>query len=318
MKYFYTLALAFFASFAALSQTNQVVVNEGSWSSPGTWSLGHTPLDGETIVVPAGTTLLIDENIVTSNNYVINVYGNLLFKVGKLNVGSGTIINISAGATITTKQGNPSDRITIGGVTKYSGSEGNITGPLVLTGTPEPIILPVKFIAYSVARVDNGVAVKWTTSEEKNAHSYVIERSEDGANWKPIATVFAAGNSSDINNYSFTDKAAFSSVVYYRVKQVDIDGIFVYTTIKSIRNDSVANSDMKVTSNASSVVVEMTKQLKGNVVVRIVSLSGQVVAQQAYNQPAGHIMLNKPSLSGNYIVSISNGHDIKLAKQIML
>jgi hypothetical protein len=64
--------------------------------------------------------------------------------------------------------------------------------------------------------------------------------------------------------------------------------------------------------------VAFTKQIKGNVTIRLVSLSGQVISQQTYNEPSGHVVFNQRAVKGNYIVSISNGQDVNLAKQVVL
>lgn len=320
MKYFYTTVIALFSILSSFAADNTVNVNDGSWKTNSTWSLTHTPQNGETVIVPAGITLVVDNNVkMTAANITINVYGTLYFSVGKLDLGGNSVVNIATGGKITSEHGNPSDKIEIGGVVVYNGGQGTLMGPLTLSNAPEPITLPVKFVAYNVASVNGGVSIQWSTEEEMNADKYIVERSEDGSNWASIGVVFAAGNSSKLNDYSFTDKSSRNSkAVYYRVKQIDIDGHFVYTSVKALKSSLDATTEIKVSSSASHVVVAFAKQLKGNVVVRFVSLSGQVVAQQTYNQPAGYVILNTASLKGNFIVSISNGQDLKIAKQVIL
>lgn len=319
MKNFYATLIALFSILSAFAADNSVKVNNGSWNTASTWTLNHVPQDSETIIVPAGITLIVDNNVkMTSATINLVVYGTLHFVVGKLDLGRNSVVYVKSGGQITTKQGNPSDKIAIGGNVVYNGSQGTVPGPVTLSYGPEPIALPVKFVAYNVAAVTGGVSIQWSTEEEKNADKYIIERSGDGSNWNSIGTVAAVGNSSNLNNYSFTDKiTSTSKVAYYRVKQVDIDGHFVYTSIKAIKSGLDAAADVKVSTSINNVVVEFAKQFKGNVVVRFVSLSGQVIAQQTYTQPSGYVILNKPSLKGNYIVSISNGQDLKIAKQVI-
>jgi hypothetical protein len=319
MKHFYLTTLVLFSFlFSFSSPINKVIVNKGKWNSSKTWSLNRVPENGDTVLIPASYSLVIDNNVkMTAENLYVRVLGNVHFAVGKLDIGYNSIVELAANATITTKQENPSDKIEMGNILKYSGSQGTITGPLVLKNGPT-VTLPVKFIGYTVARSNNGTSIQWSTSEEVNANMYVVERSEDGSTWKSIAYVAAAGNSNEVNSYSFTDKADLSKATYYRVKQVDNDGHFVYTSIKSVKVFSETNQDVRISSSSSNVVVEFNKQIKGNVVVRLVSLSGQVVNQKTFNQPEGLIILDKASFKGSYVVSVTNGHDVKIAKQVIL
>ena len=319
MKNFYAILIALFSFLSSFAADNTAKVNNGVWTTNSTWTLNHAPKDGETIIIPAGYTVIVNSNVkMTSANITIYVNGTLYFEVGKLDLGPRSIVIVNSGGQITSKQENPSDKIAIGGDVVYSGSQGILNGPATLGNAPEPIALPVKFVAYNVAAVNGGISVQWSTEEEMNADKYIVERSEDGNNWISVGTVTAAGNSTNLNSYSFTDKSKTAKVVYYRVKQVDIDGHFVYTSIKAIKTNVDAATDIKVSTSSNNVVVEFAKQLKGNVVVRFVSLSGQVVAQQNYSQPSGYVILNKPSLKGNFIVSISNGQDLNIAKQVIL
>ena len=319
MKSFYATLIALFSAFSSFAADNTVAINNGTWATNSTWTLNHTPQNGETVIVPAGITLVVNSNVkLTSATIIIKVYGTIYFEVGKLDLGPYSAVYVYPGGKIISKQDNASDKIQIGGSVVYNGSQGTLSGPAALGNAPEPIALPVKFVAYTVSSVNGGVAIQWATEEEKNADNYIVERSEDGSNWKSIATVSAAGNSSNLNTYAFTDKNSISKIAYYRVKQVDIDGHFVYTSIKAIKSSLDVATEIKVSSTASNVVVEFTKQVKGNVVVRFVTLSGQVVAQKTYSQPTGYVILNHPSLKGNYIVSISNGQDVKVAKQVVL
>lgn len=319
MKSFYLTAAVLFTFLVSFSApVNKVIVHKGKWNNSRTWSLGRTPVSGDTVLVPKDFSLVVDNNVkMTAENIYVKVIGNIRFEVGKLDIGYNSIVELVKDATITTKQGNPSDKIELGGFLKYSGSQGTVTGPIILSNAPV-VTLPVKFIGYAVSRSNKGTAIEWSTSEEVNANMYVVERSEDGSNWNAIAYVAAVGNSTEVNNYSFTDKKPVEKTTYYRVQQVDNDGHFVYTAIKSVKLAAEQTMDVKISTAASQVVVALNKEMKGNIVVRIVSLSGQVVAQKIITKTSGLILLDKASLKGNYVVSITNGTDVKIAKQVIL
>ena len=78
---------------------------------------------------------------------------------------------------------------------------------------------PITGEEYSV-----GFKLKWSTAQEQNSQSFVIERSFDGTKFTDIGTVEAAGNSDQGQSYSFTDLELGLEKAYYRLRQVDLDG----------------------------------------------------------------------------------------------
>jgi hypothetical protein len=97
-------------------------------------------------------------------------------------------------------------------------------------------VLPVRLLSFTGGCDKQNVVLKWSAATETNNDYYSIERSEDGINWQVAGTVGGAGNSSETQNYSFTDKEPYNAVSYYRLKQTDIDGKFKYFKIISIAN----------------------------------------------------------------------------------
>jgi DNA-directed RNA polymerase beta' subunit len=164
------------------------------------------------------------------------------------------------------------------------------------------------------------ILIEWTTAEEINSATYEVQKSVDAKNWNTIAYVMAAVNSSSTSNYSYKDKELTSSLIYYRIKEVDQNGSITYTSIRSIRTETSASlNNIKIENSEHTVFIQFQQQVKGNVMIRFISLSGQILTQQVVNQPVGQLTLNANSnLKGNYIVSVSNGQDVAIAKQIIL
>lgn len=91
--------------------------------------------------------------------------------------------------------------------------------------------LPVKFSSLE-ARTNNGsVSLKWNVATEDDVNGYDIERSADGRNYSKIGFVDATGAS----NYSFIDTKA-SSVAYYRIKSVDANGRYAYSSVALVKS----------------------------------------------------------------------------------
>ncbi len=114
------------------------------------------------------------------------------------------------------------------------------------TGIP----LPVKLISFTAKRqttAGSGTSIlcSWTTTSEDNSSSFIIGRSNTGSNFIPIGQVAAMGNSSNVQNYRFTDALPLDGTNYYQLKMVDIDTRFTYSPVISVRN-SGASSSMEV------------------------------------------------------------------------
>jgi hypothetical protein len=321
MKHFYLLTfLAVFACTASFAQDSiKVNIPIGVWDIGASWDKMRAPANGDVIVVPPSTKLKVLNDVNLSNVH-LRVYGEvtLLNATTTINLDSQSDIVVYDGGTIDKTMAN--QKIKIGGVNVVGGSSATtITGPATATASAasfQPFLLPVKFVGFSVAHDDNGVLIQWSTSEEHDARTFEVERSLDGSTWNTISTVKAAGNSATLTNYSYTDKTAFSKA-YYRIKQVDVDGKFVYTSVKSITANANSITEVQVASTQGKVVLQFSRPVKNGVSVRLVSLSGMVVNEQRVEQAVGQVILNT-IIRGNYIVSVSNGQDVKVARQVIL
>ena len=161
--------------------------------------------------------------------------------------------------------------------------------------------------------------LNWSTAEEENAGLYLIERSFDAINWRVIGEVEASKGTAILNNYHYTDKQtpALSSLVYYRIRQVDNDGHFAYSAIKTI-HIKPSNTGISISPLANNILVKFSQPLKGNVLVRLVTFSGQVVKQQTYSQPMGQILFSKGVIKGAYLLCVISEPQIRMTKQVIL
>jgi hypothetical protein len=324
MKKFYLLIflvalfnIAFAAPVITASSNNY-------WNLTSTWNLNRLPQAGDTIVIPAGITVTINDDQSFSSFVYIKVLGNLKFQNNNstLSVITPSVIMVLTGGKIT-GGGSASQKIRFDNSAIFTGDEVPVIGPQlasIATNGFTPFFLsplPVKFIGFTLTRKSNDVLIQWSTSEEAKAYMYEVEHSTDGANWNTIAYVAAVGNSSGINNYSFTDKNISSKTVYYRVKEVDIDGKENYTSIKSIKSETSSSTEINIAGIQNKVLMQFPQQIKGNLLVRFISASGQIIDQQNINNPVGQVVLNS-KVTGNYIISISNGQEINTAKQVIL
>jgi hypothetical protein len=305
---------------------DSVVVNNGKWNLSTSWSLGRLPQNGDTVIIPEDIILLIDNNVnLSTSQLYIKVKGTLTLKVGKLDINSASTVVIYNTGSINNSNGNNSERIQIGSVIKYSGSNGTLFGPSMANSSTSSApdgfssfsILPVKFLSFGLTRTASDVLVQWATSEEENAGSFIVERSQDGTSWSSLGTVAAAGTSRAINNYSFSDRSNNLALAYYRIRQMDVDGRASYTAVKSIKSQS-SDSQVKIAATTGAIVLQFPALVKGQAAVVITGTNGQVVARQLLSQPVGQVLIPAAaSLHGLYIVSVQQEQGVS-STQVLL
>ena len=96
--------------------------------------------------------------------------------------------------------------------------------------------LPVELMAFTATPEGSAVRLAWATASERNSARFDVERSLDGTRFQGLGTVGAAGNSSTRRSYALTDARlpAASTTLYYRLRQVDTDGAFSYSPVRSV------------------------------------------------------------------------------------
>lgn len=90
---------------------------------------------------------------------------------------------------------------------------------------PGMIVLPVRILHISGSCEDGTQHITWSTASERNSSHFTVERSTDAVQWAVVGEVRAAGHSQQVIHYTWTDmQAPTAAVVYYRLRQVDLDG----------------------------------------------------------------------------------------------
>jgi hypothetical protein len=103
MKHIYTLLILLFsAAVLAAAPIDNLIVNNGNWNAPPSWSLNRVPVNGDTVVIPAGLTVVVGTTPnYTASTLYIKVNGTLyLLQTASLKLGVNSIIKVNAGGTV--------------------------------------------------------------------------------------------------------------------------------------------------------------------------------------------------------------------------
>ena len=181
----------------------------------------------------------------------------------------------------------------------------------------DPDAVPVELTSFK-ASVNNGsVLLTWETATETNNSGFAIERSADKSNFTEIGFVNGQGTTTEKTSYSFTDDNVNTGAYYYRLKQVDLDGSFSYSSIAeieiSIPNEFTLNQNYPNPFNPTTTIT-FGLPVESNVSVRIFNIVGQElasIAQGSYTAGTHNIEFNAKELSsGIYFYRLeANGID---------
>ena len=155
---------------------------------------------------------------------------------------------------------------------------------------PSQSTLPVSFGDVAVKKAGANAEVNWTTLSEFNNSHFIVERSTDAVSFKSVGTVAGKGNSSFTQNYSFTDVAVSGTVLYYRIKQVDVDGTSSYSKTVALRSGNARINNYAVYPNpfVSNIKVQIDAKEKEEVMIRINNLTGQTLITKRVTVQAGN------------------------------
>lgn len=106
--------------------------------------------------------------------------------------------------------------------------------------------LPVTLVAVSVKNSEDAVVLSWKTATEIRSKYYEIERSTNPS--KGFITIALMGSKNNGNGASYTysdsDFSKSSEIIYYRLKMVDQNGTFAYSSIQGVRINSKIKSEI--------------------------------------------------------------------------
>jgi uncharacterized delta-60 repeat protein len=172
-----------------------------------------------------------------------------------------------------------------------------------LTGSPTP--LPVELTAFTATPAGpTAVRLAWATASEKNSAAFEVERSLDGQAFIRVGTLAAAGSSATPRSYELLDTRLPAGVplLYYRLQQVDQDGSFSYSPVRTVALTGASAGLALFPNPAHGGTATLTGAQPGAVVTVLDALGRQVLTAPA--DAAGTAVLALPPglASGVYVV----------------
>jgi len=175
-----------------------------------------------------------------------------------------------------------------------------------------PVNLPLTLLDFSALQSNGNAVLLWTTSAEQNTSDFEIQRSNNSDGFNTIGHLPAAGHSEGTHQYSYTDvlPASGPPAYLYRLKMVDLDGVFTYSPIVKF-NPAGAGAMLSAWPNPfrQQLTVTMDAEAAENARLVIRDPSGKLLAGQDLPLQRGTNSIPLSSLSrlakGVYFLTIT-------------
>lgn len=170
-----------------------------------------------------------------------------------------------------------------------------------LNGSP----LPVRLAEIAAVNLGDVNRIDWQTAQEAAGDRFVVERSEDGRQFKAIGAVAARGVSGSA--YQLIDNEPVNGLNYYRVKILNNDGSSFYSKVVYARVD---NSQLLITTIPNPVHDELTVSLRGSVAggaLLLTDATGRMIDRRNVNGDGHAIFSMKQLTPGMYLLTYRQG-----------
>jgi len=212
--------------------------------------------------------------------------------------------------------------INVAGITGFSdaGVKSTDDGTAILEPLGGPLPITLKTFTATL-QSNNMVQLAWSTLMEINCDRYEIERSIDGIQFSKTGTIAGHGYTHLDQYYKMTDDITGlkAGLVYYRLRQLDIDGKSSLSKVVSLRLKK--SSDFTISPNpfSSYVNINIDWAKSENTIIKIFSMSGREMFSKniQMNKGTNYVQLSELSSfsAGNYLIQFTTTEG-KIFKQV--
>ncbi|HWR33611.1 MAG TPA: RHS repeat-associated core domain-containing protein [Chitinophagaceae bacterium] len=192
--------------------------------------------------------------------------------------------------------------------------QGEVRSTFIGSGT-----VPVTWLYFRGTTLGKDNILDWATASEQNSKEFRVERSLNGNNFTSIGTIAAAGNSSSITTYQYTDHnidRLNSPVMFYRLKQVDLDNNFRYSNIIRLTYNQTEKPKSIVYPNPTQGMITVTigdRQLIGTT-ANLYDETGRLLQNVKITADSQTFDLSR-YVNGIYFIRLNNKEVLRVLKQ---
>jgi len=185
--------------------------------------------------------------------------------------------------------------------------------------------LPVELNLFTAVTDGRMIRLNWETKTEKNSYKFNIERKTISTDWGLIGSIKAAVLSNSPKQYSYTDNKLQSGKYQYRLKMIDNDGTFKYSSV--VEAEVAVPTEYELSQNFPnpfnpSTIIKYQVPQNSMISLKVYNSLGQEVATLVngmVNAGSYEVQLNSSNLSsGVYCYVIKAGDNFVQTKKMIL
>jgi hypothetical protein len=184
------------------------------------------------------------------------------------------------------------------------------------------VVLPVRLISFTgTATTDCMMNLNWKTADEFNVIKYEIEVSSNGMNFTKIGEQIALRNST--NDYQFSTQDNIRAYSYFRLKIVESDGSYSYTTTVNLETKCPLDFGVEFSpvpfQNNLNIRVQLG--ISNEIVLVLTNSVGQIVRKEKRSLSRGINNFSWSNMNqlaaGTYIISVTDQFGNKTVKKLV-
>ena len=137
--------------------------------------------------------------------------------------------------------------------------------------------MPVQLTSFYAVTNNETVDIKWETANEINANQFIVERSADAIIFNALGTIAARNNGGIEQKYMITDPHPLIGTSYYRLKQIDKDGVFTYSKIAPVNIFSVGNVILSPNPVGNNIFIQLQSENNIPCTFQVVDMTGKLL-----------------------------------------
>jgi len=185
-------------------------------------------------------------------------------------------------------------------------------------------ILPIELLQFNAKKMEGDLSVllNWHTGSAADFSHFEIERSTDGKEFRKIGRIYKVEyDHKDYFEYIDLDLPISNSILYYRLKMVDLDHSIKYSEIRTVQISSDNQSVFEIIPNPTIGNFKLMTEFEGGEVINILiySLPGKKVVDlsKEISNNSSQIGLDLNLSPGSYIVTLIN-EDVSTSELLII
>ncbi len=184
-------------------------------------------------------------------------------------------------------------------------------------------VLPLDLISFQASydKANSQTNLNWTTANEINVSHFSIERSTNGYDFVSIGSV-SATKSTSLQYYTYQDIGTISGLYYYRLKIIDLDYSYEYSTIETVQAQNIFENALNIYPNPSVDNFRLSLQVQKGIsyTFKLYNQSGVVVHHQTLKETQAiskNLILGDDLPVGIYYLELSSEQILLETKKLV-